>query len=396
MLFKNEKIDFEVQATPELDYTEEDINKKYNDGEIRIVTEQARYPLDTISEKIVHNPKYQLNPEFQRRHRWDVVKQSLLIESLIINVPIPPIFLYEYEFSQYEVMDGLQRLTAISSFYDNKFQLQGLTHWKELNGMTYSQLPERLQAGIDRRYISSIILLKETAKTKEQSEFMKQMVFDRLNSGGVKLEPQEKRNSNFNGNLNKLCIELSANEAFCKLWDIPSPSIGIQDDATLTPREQHKHYRKMYDVELVLRFFAYRQRNTLQKNLSLEVYLDKYLEHGNEINLKTLDEMANLFNQTIEAAYEIFGETAFWMYRTRSNQWGWFSRATTAIYDPLMFNISLFLGHTETLIAKKEQIRSELIDFYKTEYEHFEGRNTTPLTLNKRDELFQSFLSRYI
>lgn len=116
MLIENEAISFDVQEVQEPVSSPELINEKYNDGEIRIVTEQARYPLDTISEKIVHNPKYQLNPEFQRRHRWSVEKQSLLIESLIINVPIPPIFLYEFEFSQYEVMDGLQRLTAISSF----------------------------------------------------------------------------------------------------------------------------------------------------------------------------------------------------------------------------------------------------------------------------------------
>jgi hypothetical protein len=396
MLFENETIDFDVQEEIQLISTPEQISEKYNDGEIRIVTEQARYPLDTISEKIVHNPKYQLNPEFQRRHRWSVVKQSLLIESLIINVPIPPIFLYEYEFSQYEVMDGLQRLTAISSFYDNKFCLEGLTHWKELNGMTYSELPERLQAGIDRRYLSSIILLKETAKTTQQSDFMKQMVFDRLNSGGVKLEPQEKRNSNFNGKLNKLSIELSANESFCELWDIPSPQIGIQDNNVLTPREQHKYYRKMYDVELVLRFFAYRQRGALQKALSLERYLDQFLEQGNAIEPETLVEMGECFNQSIKAVLDIFGETAFWMYRLRSERWGWYSRATTAIYDPLMFNISKFLDHIPKLIEQKDQIRVDLIEFYKSQYDHFEGRNTTPLTLNKRDELFHTFLSNYI
>ncbi|MBE4579720.1 hypothetical protein BOO30_19440 [Vibrio navarrensis] len=174
--------------------TDDEINNKYIEGEIRIVTEQARYPIDTISEKIVHNKKYSLNPEFQRRHRWSVEKQSALIESLIMNVPIPPIFLYEYKFSQYEVMDGLQRLTAIANFYDNKFRLAGLTEWPELNGKNYRELPEQVQEGIDRRYISSIILLKETAKSAKQADFMKQMVFDRINSGGEKLEPQERRN----------------------------------------------------------------------------------------------------------------------------------------------------------------------------------------------------------
>ncbi|WP_434938095.1 DUF262 domain-containing protein [Shewanella sp. HL-SH8] len=181
---------------PEVKMTDEEINKKYREGEIRIVTEQARYPLNTISSMVSSNG-YKMNPEFQRRHRWSNEKRSALIESLIMNVPLPPIFLYEYEYSSYEVMDGLQRLTAISSFYDNKYSLVGLTKWPELNGKNYESLPKLVKQGIDRRYISSIILLNETAKTPEEAETMKQMVFDRINSGGEQLKAQEKRNANF-------------------------------------------------------------------------------------------------------------------------------------------------------------------------------------------------------
>ena len=73
--------------------TEEQIDSKYLKGEVRIITEQARYPLETIT-NLINSGRYILRPEFQRRHRWDVVKQSRLIESFIINIPIPPIFLY--------------------------------------------------------------------------------------------------------------------------------------------------------------------------------------------------------------------------------------------------------------------------------------------------------------
>ncbi|MHC5739611.1 DUF262 domain-containing protein [Nostoc sp.] len=91
--------------------SDDEINEKYNKGEIRIVTEQARYPLDSI-EVMLDSKKYILNPEYQRRKRWDNARKSRLIESFIMNVPIPPIFLYEVDYSIYEVMDGLQRLTA--------------------------------------------------------------------------------------------------------------------------------------------------------------------------------------------------------------------------------------------------------------------------------------------
>src|SRR6185369_14704328 len=108
--------------------------------------------------------------------------QSRLMESFIMNVPIPPIFLYEVAYSRYEVMDGLQRLTAINEFYSDKFALTGLDQWPELNGMSYSTLPEQVRRGIDRRYLSSIILLQETARDELEAIRLKQLVFERINS----------------------------------------------------------------------------------------------------------------------------------------------------------------------------------------------------------------------
>ena len=100
--------------------SDEKINEKYATGDVRIITEQARYPLNSIV-TMVESEDYELDPEFQRRHRWDTVQKSKLIESFIMNVPIPPIFLYEDRYSHYQVMDGLQRLTAIFEFYRDKF-----------------------------------------------------------------------------------------------------------------------------------------------------------------------------------------------------------------------------------------------------------------------------------
>ena len=202
--------------------SDNDINSKYVKGEVRIVTEQARYPINSIA-NIVEDSSYTISPEYQRRHRWDEVRKSKLIESLIMNVPVPPIFLYEFDYSKYEVMDGLQRVTAIHEFYRNKFMLTGLDEWPELNGRTYDVLPAKVREGIDRRYLSSVILLKETAHTEEDALRLKQLVFERINSGGVQLSPQESRNALFDGPMNQLCIRLSKNPALCRLWGIPEP-----------------------------------------------------------------------------------------------------------------------------------------------------------------------------
>src|SRR5208337_1398120 len=214
-LLPNERIDYpDEQAYSPGDQRDDLINQKYIKGDVRIVTEQARYPLNTIA-SMVESEDYKLNPEFQRRHRWDTDKRSRLIESFIMNVPIPPIFLYEDRYSHYEVMDGLQRLTAIYEFYKDRLVLEGLEEWPELNGRSYSSLPEQLRRGVDRRYLSSVILLQETAKDPTEAQRLKQMVFERINSGGVKLEPQESRNAIYDGPLNRLCIKLARTPALC-------------------------------------------------------------------------------------------------------------------------------------------------------------------------------------
>jgi len=254
--------------------SDEAINQKYIKGDVRIVTEQARYPLSSV-QSMVESDDYELNPEFQRRHRWDNTKKSKLIESFIMNVPIPPIFLYEDRFSHYEVMDGLQRMTAIYEFYIDRFSLEGLEEWPELNGRHYSSLPEQIKRGIDRRYLSSVILLQETAKNETEATRLKQLVFERINSGGIKLEPQEARNAIFNGPLNKLCIRLARTPTLCLMWGIPAPDEDeLEHEKLCDELLSNDSFRKMDDVELVLRFFAYRQRLSHQDGFLKIFWID--------------------------------------------------------------------------------------------------------------------------
>ena len=100
-------------------------------------------------------------------------------------------------------------LTAIHEFDRNKYELTNLVKWPELNGRTYDALPSKVSQGIDRRYLSSVILLKETAHSEEDALRLKQLVFERINSGGVRLSPPESRNALFDGPMNQLCIQLS-------------------------------------------------------------------------------------------------------------------------------------------------------------------------------------------
>jgi hypothetical protein len=390
-LFPGEELSFEPSDPEPKRVVDEVINQKYVKGDVRIVTEQARYPLNSVP-NMVESGDYELNPEFQRRHRWDNEKKSRLIESFIMNVPIPPIFLYEDRFSHYEVMDGLQRMTAIFEFYTNRFPLEGLAEWPELNGRTYAELPEQLRRGIDRRYLSSIILLQETAKTEEEALRLKQLVFERINSGGIKLEPQESRNAIYNGPLNKLCIRLARNPALCKMWGIPVPTAdeiagGPISDELLA----NESFRRMDDVELVLRFFAYRQRLRHQKG-ALKDYLDRFLKQGNFLTPKVLAQYEALFDQTVKLVHDTLGDEAFWLWRRRSTGWSWFSRPTTVLYDPIMFVFSQHLKDAAALVARGPKLRANLPAFYEKNYDALEGRYTNLSNIGDRNTLFERLI----
>jgi hypothetical protein len=395
-LFEKEKIVFEhLNVIDDNKMSNEEINQKYIKGEVRIVTEQARYPLPSIIVMLTSGD-YKLNPEFQRRHRWSKTQKSKLIESFIMNVPIPPVFLYEDSYSHFEVMDGLQRLTAIKDFYANNFELEGLEEWTELNGKKYNDLPLQIKKGVDRRYLSSIILLQETAKNETDALKLKQLVFERINSGGVQLEPQESRNAVYNGPFNELCINLARNEFLCKTWDIPLQSEDELNGLEL-PEDliRNELFKDMGDVELVLRFFANRQRSELIKHTkSLKEYLNFYLKYANLLPNETMSQMGNIFKETLEFLFELLEDKAFYLFRERNGNWSWYNRATTAVYDPLTLIASEFLEHKVEILAHKDEIQNILQEFYKKNYEKFGGRNTNPGIITEREILFRElFLS---
>lgn len=379
-VFNREKIKLAVVAM-----TDEEINAKYKRGEIRIVTEQARYPVKSIK-AMLDGGDYKLNPEYQRRKRWDNGKKSRLIESFIMNVPLPPVFLYEYDYSKYEVMDGLQRLTTIYDFYSGNFALEAMGYWKELEGKRYDELPEEIQKGIDRRYISSIVLLEETAKTPEEAEELKQIVFERLNSGGEKLTAQETRNALYNGSFNQLCIKLSKNEKFRFMWNIPSEDDG--EDKIL----KSEAYRKMDDVELVLRFFAYRFIDTFSG--TVEDFLDMYLKQANTFSETTTQELEKLFNETVDITYGLFGDQAFVspVYERQV------TKPQKTIYDPLMQSIAKHIEFKDKLLLAAEDIQNSKYDSPITVNGEklFDGRNTIPSIVKQRIEYFDNLFMPYL
>lgn len=324
------------------------INEKYEKGEQRIVTETNREKLPNFVDALKRNNYMEVRPFYQRRSRWDEERQSKLIESFIINIPVPPVFLYEKAYNAYEVMDGQQRITAIDDFYNNRFSLQGLDLWPELNGMKYSDLPNKIRAGLDRRSISSIVLLKESAPNDEDAIFLRQLVFERLNTGGIKLERQEIRNSLGSGHFNDMLFELSRLDLFRQIWSLP-PFQPEELENHKLPIYEIGFFKRMEDIEIILRFFAFRHMKHFK--YGIQGFLDLYMVRSKTFTEDDCEFLKKIYTETLDTAAKIYQDDVFKIYEKGS-----FSRISKGVYDAVMVSLVEFRDSFEALILKRQKI----------------------------------------
>ncbi|MBE9231703.1 DUF262 domain-containing protein [Cuspidothrix issatschenkoi LEGE 03284] len=244
------------------------------------------------------NDELIIRPEYQRLFRWSETQKTALIESILLSIPIPPIFVAEDKNGVWELVDGLQRVSTFISFFGelkgdgweinhqkedvnslveegeeieegtgevteeektlNKWTLQEGGLVKSLRGFNVDTLPRNLKINL-KRAVCRVEILRG-----ESSNSMKYELFKRLNSGGSKLTPQEIRNAIYRGvdpRLNELLLKISQNEVF----------------KTLTQLSRGK-LNELYDQELVLRFFAFYQ-NAENVNENMEKFLNKFMEN---------------------------------------------------------------------------------------------------------------------
>ena len=365
--------------------TDDQINAKYESGEQRILTEMNREKLPSFVEALKKPGYMDVRPFYQRRLRWDAKMQSRLIESFLINIPVPSIILYEKDYNSYEVMDGQQRITAIRDFYENKLKLTGLELWPELEGRTYDTLPAKIRAGIDRRSISSIVLITESTPDPEEALFLKQIAFERLNTGGVDLSRQEVRNCVYYGKFNQLLLDLSSNRIFADAWGIPTDN----------PEElrQNNLYKKMEDAELVLRFFALRHVDDFRKGM--EGFLDLYMMNSLGFSDEDIKILEEIFIRTINLAHQIYGENLFKPYDPQSDTWK--DSAYKAYYDAVMVGFSKHLADVDVLLQQKSRVIEQTKKLFREDKPKlFTGGGRTKADIQKRIRLFDNMLSQLI
>lgn len=364
------------------------INERYVRGEGRIVIESNREKLPGFVNQLKDPDYMDLRPFYQRRPRWDARTQSLLIESFIMNIPVPPVFLYERDYNSYEVMDGQQRITAIRDFYANSLRLRGLETWPELNGRTYATLPEKLRAGIDRRSITSIVLLKESTESEEEASLLRETVFDRLNTGGIKLERQEIRNALYRGAFNDMLHEITRSDDFREIWGLPRWVEGeIESNPTLVAEP---FFAKMADAEVVLRFFALRHVEHYRRGM--QGFLDLYMRRAARFSSVDVSAFKDIYMRTLRLAREIYSDLVFRPYLASRETWD--AKPHRAFQDSVMIGLSERLSDELLLKERSFHVIEATKQLFASHADGtFTGRGNTKQDIKDRIDLYRNMLS---
>lgn len=360
------------------------IEQKFSQTAFTLNQERSDFLLPQVVDFVRNKKWVNLRPEYQRRLVWDDPKRSLFIESLLLNVPIPPVFLYEWELSRYEVMDGQQRLNSVFDFYRNEFALRGLERWSELNGLRYRELPATLQRGLDRRRISATVLLVQGAADRpRQQDDIRKLVFERLNTGGQHLNAQELRNCLFAGKLNDVLIELSSDKLFTQIWEIPPhrPKVDGHRSIAKTLRENPR-YRRMEDCEIVLRFFSFRDRANIKG--SVRSMLDRWMEDHRDPTPAELGDFKQDFKSRLAFAHKLFGQHVF-RYKDQKGEW----QLSKSLYDAVMVAVDRLWSKQTHLLSSKGEIarRMEHLLARPSAFEVIVGRPNTAKAVLKRMKL---------
>ncbi len=268
----------------DLQETEGDEPFEFPPPERKIGTQPYDLSLQTLVEQWDTN--LLLVPDIQREYVWDNGRASRLIESLILNIPVPPLYFAETREAQFEVIDGHQRVRSMVRYLKNEFALSGLRVLSEYKGLRFHKLPSREQRFLKTRTLRVVVINSDSHPN------MKFEVFERLNTGGITLNAQELRNSLYRGSFNKR-LKMLVREAHFR-----------ECMGTKKPR------KRMLDEELVLRFFAMHERLAEYKP-PLKRFLNTYNDDNKNAKDEWLDEKATLFIETMRRVNSVLGKNAF-------------------------------------------------------------------------------------
>lgn len=375
---------------PELPRTDQAIEDAYANNVFRVIYQSNNFFLPQLQSLINGREVLNLRPEYQRRLRWSAKKKSLLIESLLLNIPIPPVYFFENDLARYEVMDGQQRLNAIHEFLENDFALVGMDKLSFLNGRRYNRLPPKVRRGLERASVSAIVLLQETRTDEDDPYLVRRYVFERLNTGGEKLNAQELRNSIYKGSFNELIVDLARNASFCRIFDIPVyAAVDDNEYYENEARQKNTLYRTMGDCQLVLRSFALMDDDRIVG--SMRSILDRCMQENRDISRIEIEAKRNSFTTVIEGCEAMFGDQAFRLLPDKSGR----RRVSAALYDAVTVSLMRRINDLPRFVDNGNAIQTRIEALLADKPELMTGQANTSNSIKDRLKAIGSILDDF-
>jgi hypothetical protein len=277
----------------------------------RIFTDKADPPISALLMRATSGD-LDLSPVFQRRKVWDDKKSSKLIESVILEVPLPVFYLAEGSDGKEEVIDGQQRLTACFRFLQNEYPLKGLKALPQLNDKYFKDLDKPTQKLVKDSPIRTILFKKESDPN------LRFDIFERLNTGAVPLNRQELRNCVCRGPYNELLKSLATDPDYRWLMGLKGKE------------------KRMKDVEYVLRFAAFYHATHLKYKPPMARFLDEDMLKFQKADEGAQEELRSAFKTAVTLVRSLLGQHAFRRYY-RGDE-----KAPGGRWEPRQFNASLY------------------------------------------------------
>ncbi len=309
-----------------------------------------------------------LKPEIQRNYVWDKVEASFFIDSILLGLPLPSIFLSKTKKENLLIIDGFQRIMTVYDYYNGKFSKDNkafkLSKVSKINnkwrGKSFVELDDSEKKRIKNTTIHAIIFQQIHPQKGDTSLYQ---IFERINTSGRTLFPQEIRNCVYQGPFNELLIELNKNNKWKTLLGL------VNDDS------------RMRDIELLLRFFAINSEFFCQqqtKSILLKKFLNEFMNQANDYSNSQLDGLKNDFNSIIDFISLNIGTNAFKNISKNSSSYS--SKLNPAILDSVMIATHKALTSNNSIpkpdhfhLVKDEEF-IEMTTIHTTEVENIKKR----------------------
>jgi hypothetical protein len=285
-------------------------------------------------------------PEYQRDFTWNDGRQSRFIESVLLGLPIPLVFVAENKDSAWEIVDGSQRIRTLESFYNNKLTLKELEKLNSLNGFQYQDLDVSRQGKFQDTPLRMIVL------SEDADDEAKQDMFERINRGSETLKPMQlRKNTIRDGSFTKFIYELCEKDDSRKNRKWQEASTLLKD---LTPMDKWTENRDERQ-ELILRFFALTEYINAFPKKDVQEFLDDFLKEKNDV-LKKLpkkekDKILNSYYERLLNVLHFIKKYSEYGFRENNRK-----KTKRVVFEALSVGVYVFLKNSSEILCSKEKI----------------------------------------